>query len=39
MNWLKEIKRIDLDFMEVDHCSMVGYYQIGKFLSHKQVVF
>jgi len=29
MNWLKEIKRIDLDFMEVDHCSMVGYYQIG----------
>lgn len=29
MNWLKEIKRIDLDFMEVDHLSMVGYYKIG----------
>jgi len=25
MNWKKEIDRIDLEFMDVDHSSMVGY--------------
>ena len=29
MNWKKEVERIDLDFMEVDHCSMQGHYKIG----------
>ena len=29
MNWLKEIKRIDLDFMDVDHHSMDAHYKIG----------
>ena len=29
MNWKKEIDRIELDFMEVDHCSMIAYYKIG----------
>lgn len=29
MNWKKEVERIDLDFMEVDNCSMQGHYKIG----------
>ena len=29
MNWKKEIDRIGLDFMDVDHCSMKGHYKIG----------
>ena len=29
MNWKKEVERIDLDFMEVDHYSMQGHYKIG----------
>jgi hypothetical protein len=29
MNWKKEVERIDLDFMDVDHCSMQGHYKIG----------
>lgn len=30
MNWKKEIDRIELDFQNVDHASMIGYYTIGK---------
>lgn len=30
MNWKKEIERIQLDFQNVDHSSMIAYYQIGK---------
>jgi len=30
MNWKKEIDRIELDFTDVDHCSMIANYKIGK---------
>jgi len=30
MNWKKEIERIELDFMDVDHHSMEAHYKIGK---------
>lgn len=29
MNWKKEIDRIELEFTNVDHCSMVGHYKNG----------
>jgi hypothetical protein len=29
MNWKKEIDRIDLDFMDVDHHSMEAHYKIA----------
>jgi hypothetical protein len=29
MNWKKEVERIDLDFMDVDNCSMEAHYKIG----------
>jgi len=29
MNWKKEIDRIELDFTDVDHSSMVANYKLG----------
>lgn len=29
MNWKKEVERIDLDFTDVDNCSMEGHYKLG----------